>query len=162
MAMSCHSIVGGLLTGTLATGLLVAGSPHAAAQGTGHNPAQLVAGSTVLKPHTSTARPPILFRPRATCHESSAIVVVKLRNPTKTARFFEIRLSGGEYAEALPVGLPAHGADSVEFSGVSNGTYRVQVLNDLGDLVTQTRFRVRCKVKPPALPPRRVQAQGKS
>jgi hypothetical protein len=88
--------------------------------------------------------------------------VVKLRNPTKTVRFFEVRLSGGEVAEALPLMLTAKGVDRVEFHGVPNGRYLVEVLNDLGEPVADTRVGVRCKVKPPALPPQRGQAPDAS
>ena len=160
--MRRQSIVGTLLTGALATGLLLVGNTSASAHNTEQAPAQLVASSTGLERPTVTIRRPILFRPRVTCHESGALVEVKLRNPTKTLRFVEIRLSGGAYAEALPMELPAHRADSVEFHGVPNGRYLVEVLNDLGDSVTQTQFRVRCKVGPPALPTRHVQARGRS
>jgi hypothetical protein len=96
------------------------------------------------------------------CSDEGAVVTVKLRNPTKTVRFFEVRLSGGVVAEALPVMLTPRGVDSVEFHGIPDGRYLVEVLNDLGDYVADTRIRVRCKVKPPALPPQLEQAHEAS
>jgi hypothetical protein len=140
---------------SLAAGLLLVGTTPASAQKTGQTAAQPVTSTT-------TVRPPILYRPRVTCSDSSAVVVVKLRNSSKAVRFFEVRLSGGEYAEALPVMLTPRGVDSVEFHGVPNGRYLVEVLNDLGDYVAETRLRVRCEIEAPAIPPQREQAQDAS
>jgi hypothetical protein len=96
------------------------------------------------------------------CSVQGAVVTVKLRNPTRTVRFFEIRLSGGAVAEAMPVMLTPSGVDSVEFHGIPDGRYRVEVLNDLGDYVADTRLRVRCNIKPSALPLQRQQADDAS
>jgi hypothetical protein len=148
--MKHRSLVGGLSAATLVTGLLVVGSSAASAQRTEPASARLVVG-TGVNSHTGAVRPPVLFRPRFTCHDSGAIVVVKLRNPNKTVLFFEVRLSGGEVSEALPVMLPARRFDSVEFHGIPNGRYLIEVLNDTGDFVAQTQVRVRCTVQPPAL-----------
>jgi hypothetical protein len=153
--MRRHSLAGGLLTASLASVLLLAGTASASAQKTEQAPVQLVTSSTNVKS-------PVLFRPRARCSDEGAVVTVKLRNPTKTVRFFEVRLSGGAVAEALPVMLTARGVDSVEFHGIPDGRYLVVVLNDLGDYVADTRIRVRCKVKPPALPSQREQAHDAS
>jgi len=143
--MKHRSLVGGLSAATLVTGLLVVGSSAASAQRTEPASARLVVG-TGVNSHTGAVRPPVLFRPRFTCHDSGAIVVVKLRNPNKTVLFFEVRLSGGEVSEALPVMLPARRFDSVEFHGIPNGRYLIEVLNDTGDFVAQTQVRVRCTV----------------
>jgi hypothetical protein len=148
-AMKRRSFVGGLSAATLATGLLLVGSTPASAQKTEPASAKLVIGSTDVNSHTGTVRPPVLLRPRFTCHDSGAIVVVKLRNPNKTVLFFEVRLPGGEVSEALPVMLPARGFNSVEFHGIPNGRYLIELLNDAGDFVAETQVRVRCKVKPP-------------
>ncbi len=96
---------------------------------------------------TVSVRQPVLQRPRFTCHGSNgAIVVVTLRNRTRTDVGFEVRVSRGEYQEALPVYLAPRGVGSVEFHGITaNGSYLVEVLNDAGDFVAHTRLKVRCK-----------------
>ncbi|NIK54328.1 hypothetical protein [Kribbella shirazensis] len=146
--MKRHPFVGGLLTATLATGLLLVGSAPASAQKAESASAQLVADGTDLRGRGNSVRPPVLVRPRVRCHDSGAVVVVKLRNPSRVILFFEVRLSGGSVAEALPVMLAARGVETVEFHGIPNGRYRVDVMNDRGDFVTDTRVRVRCNAVP--------------
>jgi hypothetical protein len=126
----------GLAVAALAPGLLLVGSAPASAQKAEH---------VSVKPSTTTVRPPVLTRPRFRCHDSFAVVVVKLRNPNQTVLFFEVRLSAGDYQEALPVMLLSRGVDSVEFHGAPNGRYLIEVLNDVGDYVADTRVKVRCK-----------------
>jgi hypothetical protein len=123
----------------MTTGVVLLGTTPASAQTSEHVSA---------KSSTTRARPPVLKKPQFTCHESGAIVVVKLRNRSRTVLYFEVRLSAGDYQEAQPMMLLPRGVDSVEFHGVPNGRYVTEVLNDGGDHVTQTRFQVRCKVKP--------------
>jgi hypothetical protein len=162
MAMKRRTLVGGLLATMLAPAALLSGSTPASAQQAEHAPVLLATGNTDVGRHTTTVRPPVLLRPRVTCHDSGAIIAVKLRNRSKTVLFFEVRLSGGDVSEALPVMLPARGADSVDFHGIPDGRYLIEVLNDVGDYVAQTQVRVRCEAKSPALPPQRVQAHAES
>lgn len=161
-AMKNHSFVGSLLTATLATGLLLLGSASASAQNTEHVPAQLVTGSTDLKRHTTTVRPPVLSKARVTCREEGALVVAKLRNPNTTVQEYMVAITGGDIHYDYVVTVAAHRAEVVEFGGLPNGTYLLRVQNAVGDFVAQTRIRVRCKVTPPALPPQGVQAHGES
>ena len=95
---------------------------------------------------TTADKPPVLYRPRFTCDESGgAGVVVKLRNRTRIEAIFEVRVSRGEYQEALPVYLPPRGVGSVEFAATTeDGRYVVEILNVDGDYVAQTSVMRRC------------------
>jgi len=89
----------------------------------------------------------VLRKPRFTCHgEDGAIIVVKLRNRTRTDVVFEVRVSRGHYQEALPVNLAPRGVGSVEFHGVvDDGRYLVEVLSDVGQYVARSSVKVRCE-----------------
>ncbi|WP_328993444.1 hypothetical protein OG394_03880 [Kribbella sp. NBC_01245] len=132
----------------MATGVVVVGSTPASAHKAGH-----VSVKSSLK-----VRPPLLKRPRVRCHESGAIVVITLRNRSRTALHFEVRLSAGEYQEALPVMLLPRGTDSVEFHGVPDGSYLTEVLNDVGEYVADRRFRVSCNAAPAPADHRRTES----
>jgi hypothetical protein len=140
--MKRNPYAGALLISALSAGLIATGTTSASAQGSERAP-QAVTDSIQ---QTRTIRPPVLLRPRVRCHESGGIVVVKLRNPHRELLHFEVRVFGGDYAEALPVMLPARGSDSVEFHGLADGRYRVEVLTDLGESVAWSHARVRCEM----------------
>ncbi|TDO46756.1 hypothetical protein EV643_110139 [Kribbella sp. VKM Ac-2527] len=143
--MKRDSFVGGLLTATLATGLLLVGSTSASAQNTGPAPAQLSTGSTDLKRHATTVRPPVLSKARVTCGDVGAGVVAKLRNPNTTVQHYMVGAGDDNYV----VTVAAHGTELVEFGCLPNGTYMLRVQNADGDFVAQTRVRVQCDATPP-------------
>jgi hypothetical protein len=130
----------GLLTATLATGLFLGASTPASA-----HPAQLVTGSTDLKRHTTTVRPPVLGKSRVTCSSEAAGTATRLRNPNKIALHYMVTLIGGDYAESYVVSPAARSVVRVEFAGVPNGRFALWVQNAAGDVVAQTRVRVRCR-----------------
>jgi hypothetical protein len=148
-AMKRHSLVGSLLTTTLATGLLLVGSTSASAQNTGHAPARVVTGTTDLKSHTTTVRPPVFSKVRVTCHDAGAEVVAKLHNPNTTVQHYMVGIHAGDTYHDYVVSPAAHGTESVEFGGLPNNTYVLQAQNAAGDIVAQTRVRVQCDVAPP-------------
>lgn len=151
--MKRHSFVGILSTATLAAGLLLMGSTSASAQNTEHASAQLVTGSTDLKSHTTTVRKPVFSEPRSTCGDDGAFVVAKLSNPNATVQEYMVGIHAGDIYDDYVVTVAAHGAESVEFGGLPNNTYRLQAQNPAGDIVAQTQVRVRCDVKPPTSTP---------
>ena len=148
-AMKRHSLVGSLLTATLATGLLLAGSTSASAQNTGHAPAQVVTGSTDLERHTTTVLPPVFGKPRITCHDGGAGLESKLRNPNATPQEYMVGVTAGDVHEDYVVQVAPHGAELVGFGDLPNGTYVLQAQNVAGDFVATVRGRVQCDVTPP-------------
>ena len=144
-AMRRHLLVCGLSTATLATGLLLLGSTSASAQNTEHAPAQLVAGST----DTTTVLPPVLGKARFTCHDEGANVTARLRNPNATVQHYMVGITAGDIHYDYVVSPAARGAELVEFGGLPNGTYLLQVQNAAGAFDAQTRVRVQCDVTPP-------------
>ena len=144
-AMKRHSFLCGLSTATLATGLLLVGSTSASAQNTEHAPAQLVAGST----DTATVLPPVLGKARFTCHDEGANVTARLRNPNATVQHYMVGITAGDIHYDYVVSPAARGAELVEFGGLPNGTYLLQVQNAAGVFDAQTRVRVQCDVTPP-------------
>ena len=141
-AMRRHSFVCGLSTATLATGLLLVGSTSASAQNTEYAPAQLVTDTT-------TVLPPVFGKARFTCHDEGANVTAQLRNPNATVEYYMVGISAGDIHYDYVVTLAARGAELVEFGGLPNGTYLLQVQNAAGAFDAQSRVRVRCNVTPP-------------
>jgi len=150
LAMKRYSFVRGLLTATtLATGLLLLGSTSASAQNTEHAPAQPVTGSTDLKSHTSTVRPPVFSKVRVTCEDEGGVVATKLSNPNATVEPYMVGIHGGDIYYDYVVTPAAHGAESIEFGGLPNNTYQFQAQNADGDIVARAWVRVQCDVTPP-------------
>jgi hypothetical protein len=120
----------------MATGVVLSGSTPASA----HKAEHVSVTSAV------TPRPPILLKPRFTCDGDGAGLTVRLRNRTRTEEAYEVRVSRGDYQEALPIYLPPRGVGSVEFAGMTaHGRYVIEVLNVVGDYVLRTRVKVRCR-----------------
>lgn len=133
--MKRHPFAGGLLTATLATGLLIVGSTSASAD-------------------TTTDRPPVLSNARFTCSDEGpgAGAVAKLHNPNKVTMQYMVTLQGGDYAESYVVSPAAHSVVPVEFACVPNGTFVLSVQGTDGDVVAETRIDVQCNVKPTETP----------
>ncbi|MGW1343425.1 hypothetical protein ACWCOV_20420 [Kribbella sp. NPDC002412] len=128
--MRRHSFARGLLTATtLVTGLLLLGSTPASAQ--------------------NTELPPVLGKARFTCQDEGATAVAKLRNPNSTLQEYMVGITAGDIHYDYVVRVAARGAELVEFGGLSNGTYLLQVRNAVGDFVAQSRIRVQCDGTPP-------------
>ena len=147
--MKRHPFVGGLLTATLATGLLLVGSTSASARNTEH-----ASGSTDLRSYTTTVRKPVFSEARVTCYdEGGAGVVAKLSNPNKTVQEYMVGIHAGDIYYDYVVMLAAHGSESVEFGGLPNDTYVLQAQNPAGDVVAHIRVRVNCAATPPTSTP---------
>ncbi|MFG1812160.1 hypothetical protein ACGFIF_00225 [Kribbella sp. NPDC049174] len=129
--------------------MLLLGSTSASAQNTEHVPAQLVTGSTDLKSHTATVRPPVLSKPRVTCRDGGADAVAELSNPNATLQEYMVGITAGDIHYDYVVTVAAHGAELVEFGGLPNGAYLLRVQNAVGDFVARARVRVQCDVTPP-------------
>ena len=149
--MKHQSFLRGLLTATtLVTGVLLLGSTTASAQNTEHVAAQHVTGSTDLKSHTTTVRPPVFGEARFTCRDGGAEVVAALRNPNATLQHYMVGITGGDVVEEnYVVTVAALGAELVEFGSPPNGSYLLRAQNADGDFVAHTRVRVECDVTPP-------------
>ncbi|WP_328520451.1 hypothetical protein [Kribbella sp. NBC_00359] len=147
--MRRRSFVCGLSTATLATGVLLVGSTSASAQNTEYAPAQLVTGTT-------TVLPPVFGKARFTCHDEGANVTARLRNANATVQYYMVGITAGDIHYDYVVTLAARGAELVEFGGLPNGTYLLQVQNAAGAFDAQTRVRVRCNVTPPTGTPTRT------
>jgi hypothetical protein len=130
-----HSFVGGLLTATLAAGLLAMGSTSASALST---------EAAVKSPAFSDAR--------VTCHDWGADVVAKLSNPGKTLQHYMVGIHAGDVVYNYVVTVAAGGTGSVEFGGLPNNTYQLQAQNAVADVVARARVRVQCDVKPTPTP----------
>lgn len=145
LAMKRHAFVGGLLTATLVTGLLLLGSTSASAQ--------LVAGSTDLTSQSSKVRPPVFSNVRVRCHDDGADVVAKLSNPNATEQIYMVGFHAGDVSDNYVVNVAPHGAENVAFGAPSNDTYELQAQNADGDVVALVRVRVKCAFKPPTPTP---------
>jgi hypothetical protein len=148
--MKRHLFVGGLLTATLATGLLLVGSTSASAQNTEH-----ATGSTDLKSYTTTIRKPVFSDVRVTCNDEGGGggVAAKLSNPNKTVQDYMVGIHAGDIYYDYVVTVAAHGAESVEFPAPLNDTYVLQAQNAAGDVVAHIRVRVQCDATPPTSTP---------
>jgi hypothetical protein len=127
--------MGGLVASMMATGLLLVGGMPASAQ---------TAEQISVSSSATTVRPPVLSRARFTCHDEGSIVTLSLRNRSKTEVAYQVRLSGGDVAQAQAVTLGARAVQRVEFHGIPNGRYVIEVLNDAGDHVAHLRVHVNC------------------
>lgn len=145
LAMKRHAFVGGLLTATLVTGLLLLGSTSASAQ--------LVAGSTDLTSQISKVRPPVYSNLRVKCHDLGADVLAKLRNTNPTEQIYMVGFHAGDVYANYVVNLAPHGSEDVAFWAETNDTYELQAQNADGDVVTLVRVRVKCAFKPPTPTP---------
>jgi hypothetical protein len=145
LAMKRHAFVGGLLTATLVTGLLLLGSTPASAQ--------LVAGSTDLTSQSSKVRPPVFSNVRVRCHDDGAEVVAKLSNPNATEQIYMVGFHAGDVYDDYVVNLAPHGAENVAFGAHTNDTYELQAQNADGNVVALVRVRVKCAFKPPTPTP---------
>jgi hypothetical protein len=143
LAMKRHAFVGGLLTTTLMTGLLLLGSTSASAQP--------VARSTDLTTQTSKVRPPVFSNVRVSCQDVGAEVSAKLSNPNATEQAYMVGFHAGD--DDYVVNLAPHEAENVAFSAHTNGTYALQAQNADGDVVALVRVRVKCAFKPPTPTP---------
>jgi hypothetical protein len=148
--MKRHVFVGGLLTATLATGLLLVGSGSASALST-----ENVTGSTELKSHTSKVRKPVFSEVRFSCGDGDgdAGVEAKLSNPNSTEQIYMVGIPFGDLDLSYVVTLAAHGSEVVGFHVPPNNTYPLQAQNADGDVVALVRVRVRCAVTPPTSTP---------
>jgi hypothetical protein len=129
--MKRRSLLGGLLTATLTTGLFLVGSMPASAQ------------------NTAKVRPPVLSNVRVTCHDSGGAVSAKLSNPNATEQQYMVSVTGGSAGDSYVVQPPAHGSELIEFGGLPDRTYSLGVQNVVGDLVAQSAVRVKCGATPP-------------
>jgi hypothetical protein len=132
--MKRHSVAGLLLTALLATGLLLMGSTAASA-------------------HTTKFRPPTFDKARFTCQEGGAVVVTKLRNPNAVVQEYMVGITAGDIHYDYVVTVAAHGVGPVEFGGLPNGKYLLQVQGETGDFIASTGVHVQCDVKPPTTTP---------
>lgn len=130
--MKRRPFIGGLLTATLATGLLLVGSTSASAQDTEPAPA-----------------PPVFGKVQVTCGDDGVLVAAKLRNPGKTFQEYMVGIYADHIGYDYVVQLAAHESELVEFGDLPDNTYRLQAQNVEGDVVALVRVRVRCTVTPP-------------
>ncbi|MEU4396524.1 hypothetical protein [Kribbella sp. NPDC023855] len=143
--MKHHGFVGGLMTATLVTGLLLLGSTSASAQ--------LVARSTDVTSQTTKVRPPVYSDVRVRCEDVGAAVSAKLSNPNATEQVYMVGFQAGDVAENYVVNLAPHGSEIVGFGAPVNNTYELQAQNVDGDVVALVRVRVKCAFKSPTPTP---------
>jgi hypothetical protein len=143
--MKRHAFVGGLLTATFATGLLLVGSASASAVST-----ENLSGSAEL---ITKVRNPVFSEVRFTCGDGDASIEAKLTNPNSTEQIYMVGIPFGDLDLSYVVTLAAHGSEVVGFPVPPNNTYPLQAQNADGDVVALVRVRVRCAVNPPTSTP---------
>lgn len=128
-----------LLTATLGTGLLLAGSTSASAA-------------------QNTAHVPVFTDVRVICGDGSdgdIGVTAKLIDAKATApEPYMVLIWAGAAEESYVVSVDAHGTEPVEFGGLPNNTtFRLEAWNAAGKVAAATRGRLKCDVKPPTSTP---------
>jgi hypothetical protein len=137
-----YRLIRSVLLAAATTGsLLVVGTPASASATTGAPAVTAEMASTQVKP-------PRIKQVRYTCHPENAIVSLKLRNPNKVELSWQVRLSNDDLQEAQAVTLAGKTAERVEFHGIPDGEFSIQVLDDLGETVATDEVAVECP--PPA------------
>jgi hypothetical protein len=102
-------------------------------------------GQSAAAYSSSAVKPPVIRNVRYTCHAEGATVTLRLRNPNRVDLAFQVRFSDGvDFFQAQAVTLPGKTGRRLQFDGAPNGTYTIDVLNDVGDTVASTVAVVEC------------------